>query len=123
MELSAKVTKVLIIDDDQNFLKFLQETLETKGFAVRSLAQHKLINEYIENFKPDLILLDIKLDDKDGRLICNDLKAKSVTEHIPIILITGLSYSEISEIDCTADAILGKPFSIANLLRTINDLL
>jgi len=123
MELSAKVTKVLIIDDDQNFLKFLQETLETKGFAVRSLAQHKLINEYIESFKPDLILLDIKLDDKDGRLICNDLKAKSVTEHIPIILITGLSYSEISEIDCTADAILGKPFSIANLLRTINDLL
>ena len=123
MELSAKVTKVLIIDDDQNFLKFLQETLETKGFAVSSLAQHKLINEYIENFKPDLILLDIKLDDRDGRLICNDLKAKSVTEHIPIILITGLSYSEISEIDCTADAILGKPFSIANLLRTINDLL
>lgn len=123
MELSAKVTKVLIIDDDQNFLKFLQETLETKGFAVSSLAQHKLINEYIENFKPDLILLDIKLDDKDGRLICNELKAKSLTEHIPIILITGLSYNEISEIDCSADAILGKPFSMANLFRTINDLL
>ncbi|WP_316736509.1 two-component system response regulator [Pedobacter aquatilis] len=115
--------KILIVDDDLNFLNLLKEDLEEKGFIVSALPQANLISEYVENFNPNLILLDIKLENIDGRLICNDLKSSLVTGHIPIIMITGLSYNEISEIDCDADAIIGKPFSIDNLVRTIEDLL
>ncbi|MFC3563028.1 response regulator transcription factor [Pedobacter jamesrossensis] len=115
--------RILIVDDNLLFLKALNLLLSQEGFTVQCSENAKSIDSIISGFKPDLIILDIKLEDEDGRIICNDIKERPHTNHIPIIIITALSFDEISEMECEADAILGKPYETANLLLTINQLL
>ncbi len=96
------------------------------------LNQHWIIVEKVESatalytavglFRPDLIIMEISLGHLDGRSVCNDLKNAAQTAHIPIILLTTMTYQEIVEIPCAADAIIGKPLNEFNLMRTISDL-
>lgn len=115
--------RILVIDDDQLFLGALEAFLTNEQFYVKTLDKSWLIEETIFNFRPDLILLDIDLGQADGRLICNNLKASTATANTPIILLTGLSHSDISKIDCSADAIMGKACESSMLLFNIRQLL
>lgn len=115
--------KILVVDDSFLILEALGTFLIQEGFIVRCAEKAVLIDSLIDDFEPDLIILDIKLGDVDGRVVCNELKQRSDTEHLPIIMLTGLTFEEIAELDCYADAILGKPYESANLLLTINQLL
>lgn len=115
--------KILVIDDDVELLEALEDFLCTEGFEVRSSPNHQSIDKLNEDFHPDLIILDIALGDGDGRTICDELKNRDATAHIPILLLTGLSYQDISEIECLADGIIGKPFESSHLLLNIKELI
>lgn len=115
--------KILVLDDDPMALLVLESTLTDKGYTVSCIMKTDLLNSELKSFAPDLIILDIRLDDSDGRDICNELKLANETRHIPIIMLTGLSHEEISEKDCAADAIIGKSSDSKNLLHTVSDLL
>jgi len=112
--------KILVVDDDKILLESLDNILVHEHFHTRRVAKAEEIERVVEEFKPDLIVMDIRLDTADGRTICDKLKSASSTSHIPIVLLTGLSYDEISRTDCLADAIIGKPFENGSLLYTIN---
>ena len=115
--------KVLILDDDAMALFSLESILTNEGYLVNCIGSSDIVDLTIKAFVPDLIILDIRLKDGDGREICNKLKKTAGTRHIPIVMLTALSYDEIGEIECSADAIIGKSFDSENLLRTIADLL
>ncbi len=116
------MNKILIIDDDLQMLDFLKILFSLEGYKV--LAIHKVADfeHHIEQFRPDLMLMDIQLGDGDGRIICDRIKKKKLVNSFPIILITALSYHEISEIDTLADAVIGKPCDINILLQTAKQL-
>ena len=113
--------KILVIDDDLSLLEALEDFLRIEGFEVRSSPHHQSIENINKDFRPDLIILDINLGDSDGRTICDQLKNSDSTAHIPILLLTGLSYEDISEIECLADGIIGKPFESSHLLLNIKN--
>ncbi|WP_316832072.1 PleD family two-component system response regulator [Pedobacter aquatilis] len=115
--------KILVVDDDKLLLNALEQYLSEAKFEVRALSEPSEINNAIIELKPDLIILDIRLGEEDGRLICDDLKKSKSTAHIPVILLTGLIYDDIAEIDCEADAIIGKPYEWGSLLSTIKQLI
>ncbi|WP_316846919.1 response regulator transcription factor [Pedobacter psychrodurus] len=115
--------RILVIDDDELMLGALDSFLVFENFLTETVVSAKLIDQALAGFKPDLIIMDIRLDAADGRLICDELKGKSGSSGIPIILLTGLSYREIALIDCKADAIIGKPYESSSLLNTIDQLL
>jgi DNA-binding response OmpR family regulator len=115
--------KILVIDDDLSLLEALEAFLYQENFEARSSSQHQSIHEIILDFNPDLIILDINLGDADGRSICDELKSNNSTAYIPVLLLTGLSYEDISQIDCLADGIIGKPFESSQLLFHIKELL
>lgn len=112
--------RILVIDDDELMLEALEMFLIQEEFHIRTLAKAELVELAVADFKPDLIVMDIRLDTADGRIICDGLKSNSGTSHIPIILLTGLGYDEIARIDCQADAIIGKPYDNGALLYTIH---
>jgi DNA-binding response OmpR family regulator len=114
--------RILVVDDDELLLAALGGFLLMEGFDTQAVSRAVLVDDAVAAFKPDLIVMDIMLDTADGRIICDRLKSDAGTSHIPIILLTGLSYSEIAEIDCKADAIVGKPYD-RSLMRTIGQLL
>jgi len=112
--------KILVIDDDELLLEALDCFLRHENFCTHTVAKAEEVDTAIEDFTPDLIVMDIRLDTADGRIICDKLKSGVTTSHIPIVLLTGLSYDEIALLDCQADAIIGKPYDHKSLLRTIN---
>lgn len=115
--------KILVIDDEPLFLEVLSTVLTEEGFTVEYAEKADSIYSLLDSFKPDLLILDIRIADVDGRTICNELKQHPFTKNLPIIMLTGISYEEISELDCYADAIIGKPYKYDNLLLTIKQLL
>ena len=113
--------KVLIADDNKYMLDALQEIIEIGGYLAEVADVHgpfKLSKEL-----PDLILMDIKMSGKDGRVICRDLKSNLKTKNIPIILLSASHQLHDSALEAGADVFMAKPFSMNDLLEKINNLI
>lgn len=115
--------KILFLDDDPIALYRYGTDFTDAGYEVRCTEVAEELSSFVESFKPDLIILDIRVGGDDGREICNELRIRPETAHIPIIMLTALSYKDISAVECDADAILGKSPDSENLLLTITNLL
>lgn len=79
---------VLVVDDDENIIRFLVELLQ--GNVTMSFANNgeKAIDMALSQ-KPDLILLDVMMPGMDGFEVCKKLKGNPETESIPIVFLTG----------------------------------
>jgi DNA-binding response OmpR family regulator len=119
MEQQAK--KILVVDDDPDILDALQFMLEDAGYEVKTSEK----GEYAENLHdsngglPDVIILDVLLSGKDGRLICQKLKSQEETKRIPIIMISAHPNAKKSVSAVGADDFMAKPFDMDDLLATI----
>lgn len=116
--------KILIVDDEQDFVELLKFRLSrlnvefiVAGNGVEALSQARL-------FRPDLILLDILLPDLDGLSICEILRRQPTTKKIPIIFMSALS-SEVTRrtVAMQADDFFTKPLDLPRLQQRIFDLL
>ena len=119
MEQQAK--KILVVDDDPDILDALQFMLEDAGYEVTTTEK----GDYAENLHdtngglPDVIILDVLLSGKDGRLICQRLKGQEETRHIPIIMISAHPNARQSVKAVGADDFVAKPFDMDELLAKI----
>ena len=111
--------KILVVDDDRDILTVLQILLAQNNYTVESIFRWEQIDKTIEVFAPDLILLDISLAGADGRTICKQLKSRSETKHIPIILFSANMNVEKSFTECNANDFIAKPFEINNLVKKV----
>lgn len=113
--------KILVVDDDPDILDALKFALEDAGYAVTTTEK----GEYAENLRdtngglPDVIILDVLLSGKDGRLICQKLKSQDDTKHIPVIMISAHLNAKYSVQLVGADDFLAKPFDIDELLEKV----
>lgn len=87
--------KVMIIEDDKEIIRELKDGLEQIGnFQVKAADNIKNILEEVKLFSPDVILLDLIMPTLGGLEVCEILNNEKSTQHIPIIVITGLSKVE-----------------------------
>ena len=115
--------KILVVDDDDEVLETIQLILEIGGYDVEPLNDAEQIFERIEEFEPDLILLDVVLGKIDGRVICSQIKSHIDTKRIPILMMSGLyDLKEISELEAAPDDFMSKPFKMDVLLEKIEKL-
>ena len=115
------MTKLAIIDDDQEILTLLDEYLAKNGFEVEGFADGEAFLTRDET-EFSLLILDIGLPGIDGLEICRRLRQKS---NIPIIMLTAASddLDRILGLELGADDYLGKPFNPRELLARIKALL
>jgi signal transduction histidine kinase len=101
---------ILIIDDDENVLELTTFYLSSYGFDVIYATTTKKAEEIIEKHKPDLVLLDYKLPDKDGVSFLKEIRHKHLDTYF--IFITGGGSAEVAVEAMKAGAIdyLSKPF-------------
>jgi DNA-binding response OmpR family regulator len=111
--------KVLIVDDDTDILTLMNMTLTMHGYRVEAISKWQMVDNSIEKFNPDLILLDVSLGGADGRDICKKIKTTDDTRHIPVILFSANVEMEKSMNDCMAQAFISKPYNLHELLSTI----
>ena len=112
----------LIVEDEQDTGHLLAEHLKRWGFEPTVLTEGKPAVSWVQEHKPDLILLDLMLPDMDGFEICEALKLERETNLIPIIMISALSSSEdrVRGLKVGANQYLTKPFSPDDLHDAID---
>ena len=110
--------RIIVLEDEKDILELMEIALEEEGYEVVAINHHEPL-EYIIEFEPELILLDIRLPNGYGHILCHDLKANRETSRIPVILVSGAdNLAKIAE-ECKADDYLAKPFNIDDLLRCV----
>ena len=84
-------TKILVIDDDPDFLDAVTSILETSQYDVETAPDPKAGKERILAYKPDLILLDIMMDSLfDGFSLCHDIKTSEEFRNVPVIFVSAV---------------------------------
>ena len=111
--------KILVIDDDVDLLFLGSSLLRQKGFTVFSLAKAEEIFPVVRSFQPDLVLLDVKLGEEDGRDICLRLKENSETRSIKIILYSAFPETSVEFSKYGADDFVLKPYEFNHLVTKI----
>ena len=116
--MSAQNKVILVVDDDAGILEAVQAMLTYAGYKVITDTGETL-QEKIQAYHPDLLLLDILLSGKDGREITKQLKGQKETEHLPIILLSAHLNAQTEAQACGADDFVPKPFKMGDLLAKI----
>lgn len=115
------MSKILVVDDDQDILVVMEILLTMKGFEVDVTAKWENTFDKIESFNPDLILLDILISGNDGRTLCKQLKSQNETKGIPIIMFSAHPSAAASIKDYGANDFIAKPFDVTDLLLKVNN--
>jgi CheY-like chemotaxis protein len=119
--------KILIVDDEPDFVNLLRVRLEANGYEVIDASNGEEGFKKAEAENPDIILLDIIMPDMNGYQICEQLKQEEKTRNIPIILITGkeLEPRNINErcLKLGVEGFLSKPLDSKELLDKIRGVL
>lgn len=117
--------KILLVDDETDFLAILETAFRKAGFDVETSANGLEGLERARAGRPDLIVLDLRLPTLDGHTVCQMLKADQTYRHIPIIMLTASREQEDQEWAARtgADLYMTKPCRIAELLEATARLL
>jgi CheY-like chemotaxis protein len=89
--------KILAVEDDQAIQKALTDKLRFEGFSVYSASDGKKALELAKSEKPDMILLDLILPEKDGLAVLEELQWDSETKDIPVIVLSNVSNEKVEE--------------------------
>ncbi len=114
--------KILIVDDEEHYLRLLEFNLKTEGYRVVKAKNGLEALDAVALQKPDLVLLDIRMPEIDGFTTCERIREFS---NIPIIMVTaiGREKDRIRGLDTGADDYITKPFSINELLARVRSVL
>jgi len=92
---------ILIIDDEQGFRDIAEAKLSSKGFNVKTATSAKEGIELAQKARPDLILMDVQMPDKDGIQATIELNENPQTTGIKIIFLTNLgdTWPSVTEVN------------------------
>ena len=118
--------KILIIDDDKNLGDLLTQYLLKNEIEAHVATTPSKGFELIKKQKPDLLILDVMLPEKDGFEVCMEIRAKSaIYGLLPILMLT--AHAEVDNrivgLELGADDYLSKPFEPRELFARIQNIL
>ena len=125
-QLESGKRRVLIVDDDTAIIEMFTELLERDGrFEVSTATTGYDAGIVTEQFRPDIMLLDFKLPDVNGNVVCRTIRSNPNYEHIRIIAISGVADpDEVEELKAAgADDFIRKPFDIDTVIGRMSELL
>ncbi|GAB1420458.1 hypothetical protein MASR2M15_05560 [Anaerolineales bacterium] len=104
-EEAARMERILIIDDDMNSVKLLEDTLKNSDIPYRIFVATtgKEGISKVARYQPNLILLDIRMPEIDGFTILNELRNHPETSSIPVIIVTAATEWTKDELEQLAD--------------------
>ena len=118
-------TKVLIVEDDLLNRMFYEAVFKQRDYQLMVVDDGADVMEAVDNFRPDLITMDIHLPHVSGRKLIRMIKRQDETRHIPILAITAYAgkQDEAEIRRAGAAGYLAKPLSIDKLLGEVDALL
>lgn len=117
--------RILIVEDNHAVRLLFSEYLLTCGYQVMAVGDGLNLLSYLQEFQPDLLILDLGLPDIDGFTLLQQLGKEEQWQTLPVVVVTGYSfradYQRASNLG--ARAYLVKPIRLNQLAQTIKQLL
>ncbi|MBP1698239.1 MAG: response regulator receiver protein [Deltaproteobacteria bacterium] len=122
--------KILIVDDDPDLVEAVTMILRSKKFEVVAAYNGKEGIEKVKTERPDLVVLDVMMPEKDGYSVCKELKSDPQWSRIPILLLTAVvshvpttRFTQQMGMETEADDYIDKPVEPEVLVKRIEALL
>ena len=117
--------KVMVIEDDPSFLRYLSHILEREGYTVISASNGLTGLRKVKEEKPSLLILDVMLPGLDGFEVCHRLHDDAETSTLPVIMLSakGQDSDKTSALSVGAREFFAKPVDRLVLLNKIKELI
>lgn len=119
------MSKILIIDDNKDFLEMMESFLIEEGYEVKTLSDPNRTEAYMDEFKPSLMIIDVFMPERSGFNIIEDFSKKGIYQDIPKIFLTGLD-DDIEKMTAKGIGVneyITKPVMPSELSKVIGDIL
>lgn len=122
--MDPKGKKILIADDEPDILEIISYNLKIEGYEVVTAKDGEDALQKAKLTKPDLIILDIMMPNKNGMEVCKILRAQPAFHETLIIFLTALNdeLSHVRGLEYGADDYISKPVSPKVLVTKVNSL-
>ena len=116
--------KILLADDSITIQKVIELTFSDEDFDVVTVGNGRLALEKLEDVRPDIVLCDIIMPEKDGYEVCEQIKRSSTFSHVPVLLLTTETATELKTRARKVGATgwLTKPFDETQILNLVEQL-
>jgi DNA-binding response OmpR family regulator len=115
--------RVLVLDDNQDILEIVHEALSYEHFEVKSVSESDKVIPLLEEFNPDLVILDYRVAGENGGELCRQIKSSLEYNDIPVIIFSAYINHNDEMLAYGCDAIINKPFDLVELIETVNNLI
>ena len=117
--------RILLVDDEKDILEFLGYNLEKEGFLVASCSDGQSAIDLLDEFQPQLIVLDVMMPGMDGIETCEIIRSQPKYNHILISFLTARSedYSQVAGLEAGADDYIKKPIKPKILVSRVKALM
>lgn len=116
--MTTPTARILVVDDEPQIRRFLRLGLTAAGYRVDEAGSVAEAEKLAAAIDPDLIVLDLGLPDRDGKVLIADLRRRS---DVPVIVLSArdIEAEKIAALDLGADDYVAKPFGIGELLARV----
>ena len=111
--------KILVIDDSKELLEMIEFILQHNGHHVKTATTKKTALEQVVQFQPTVILMDVRLNNDDGRALCKEIKSDMLSKPVFIFLLSASPELLLDYRSCCADGVIEKPFDIDTIINKI----
>jgi len=120
-----KKSKILIVDDAIDTVELLRKRFHSEGYDTAEAYDGEEALKRVEEYNPDLIVLDVMMPKIDGYEVCRRLKTDENKKYIPVLMLTakGEIESKVKGLEIGADDYLAKPFDYKELSARVKSLL
>jgi two-component system, cell cycle response regulator DivK len=120
---TVPLARILLLEDNDTSRQLMSDYLEYYGYDVLSLAQGGSFIETVEQFCPQIILLDLKLPDVDGFALLKQFQQRSEWQTIPVIVVSAFAFQTDQQraFSLGARRYFVKPVNLSQLRQAISE--
>ncbi len=117
--------QIVIVEDEEDIADLISFALEREGLHVKLAHDGTAGLELIRSARPDMVILDVMMPEKDGFEIFAEMKSDSLTQNIPVLFLTARSQldDKLKGLELGADDYMTKPFSPKELVQRVKNIL
>lgn len=122
---SSPGSRIVVADDQEDLLEMMRDALEMEGYEVRTAVNGQEALDLVKEAPPDIVIVDLWMPIKNGFEVCQSLKESPLTQHLPVIILSGAADLEnkVQGLELGADDFVTKPLNLIELLARIRMIL
>ncbi len=108
---------IYVLEDNPGIRDIIEFLLTEEEYEVLTCANVSTFWQSMNNFLPDMVILDIMLPDGNGLEICHEIKSNIKTHDIPVMMMSANNYLSQVKSKCPADEYINKPFDLNDIIE------